>query len=528
MEQRRVAIETFVRFGHSYADTIAELGYPNRQSLRSWWNDYREHGEVRPGKPTREPRFPLEMRQAAVDHYLDHGRSLARTMRAMGYPKSRGCLAGWIDELAPGQRKAAHSAAPGRRRVPLEERIRAVAELESRDGTAAEVADRHGVSRVMPYVWRRQMLAGDNSDAGDGPAGDGRPVSREYDRLPTDEAELAQMALRLRAEVRRPRLELDVRNATLEIVKKDPGTDPNRLTNREKALLVDTLRGRWKLRELLDAVAMAKSSYEYAARAMGRPETEGERAVREAVAAAFEESGGTYGYRRLLPEVSDILGFGVGEWTVRKIMREQGLVACAPRRRRRYSSYVGEVSEAPENTCLDEGGRHRFAADRPNALWVTDITEFRIPAGKCYLSPVIDCFDGMPVGWSIGTSPNAELANSSLLRACAQLGDGEHPRVHSDRGGHYRWPGWVAICEEHGIVRSMSRKGCSPDNSRAEGFFGRLKVEFFYGRGWDGVSMEEFMDMLDAYLVWYRDERRKSDLGYVSPMRYRRELGLAA
>lgn len=528
LEQRRVAIETFIKFGYSYADTIAELGYPNRQSLRSWWNDYREHGEVRPGKPTREPRFTLEMRQAAVDHYLDHGKSLARTMRAMGYPKSKECLVKWIDELAPGQRKVMPSATPGRRRVPLEEKIRAVAELESRDGTAAEVADRHGVARVMPYVWRKQMLTGDNPDVGDEPAGDRRPVSREYDKLPTDEAELTQMALKLRAEVRRLQIELDVRSATLEIVKKDLGTDPNRLTNREKALLVDSLRGRWKLKELLAAVGMAKSSYEYAANALKRPETEKERAVREAVVRAFKSNGGTYGYRRLLPEVNDAPGIKVGEWTVRKIMKERDLVACAPRKKRRYSSYVGEVSEAPENACLDEKGRHHFSADKPNELWITDITEFRIPAGKCYLSPIIDCFDGMPIGWSIGTSPSAELANSSLLRACAQLRDGEHPCGHSDRGGHYRWPGWIAICDEHGIARSMSRKGCSPDNSRAEGFFGRLKVEFFYGRGWDDISMGEFMEMLDAYLVWYRDKRRKSDLGYMSPMQYRRSLGLVA
>ena len=74
----------------------------------------------------------------------------------------------------------------------------------------------------------------------------------------------------------------------------------------------------------------------------------------------------------------------------------------------------------------------------------------------------------------------------------------------------------------------MSRKGHSPDNSRMEGFFGRLKIEFFYGRDWDGVSIEEFMDMLDAYLMWYRDVRLKSDLGYVSPKRYREERGLAA
>lgn len=97
---------------------------------------------------------------------------------------------------------------------------------------------------------------------------------------------------------------------------------------------------------------------------------------------------------------------------------------------------------------------------------------------------------------------------------------------HSDRGCHYRWPGWIGICDEHGIVRSMSRKGCSPDNARAEGFFGRLKIEFFYGRDWSGVALDEFADMLDAYLRWYRDVRLKSDLGYKSPMQYRRDLGL--
>ena len=128
----------------------------------------------------------------------------------------------------------------------------------------------------------------------------------------------------------------------------------------------------------------------------------------------------------------------------------------------------------------------------------------------------------------IGASPDAELANSSLRQACAQLREGERPRGHSDRGGHYRWPGWIGICDEHGIVRSMSRKGRSPDNQRREGFFGRCKIEFFFGRDWRGVSIEGFMEMLDGYLVWYRDKRRKSDLGYMSPMQYRRSLGLVA
>ena len=109
---------------------------------------------------------------------------------------------------------------------------------------------------------------------------------------------------------------------------------------------------------------------------------------------------------------------------------------------------------------------HRFRAGAPNELWITDVTEFRIPAGKTYLSPIIDCFDGMPISWTISATPDAEMANSPLLGACAQLKEGEYPKGHSDRGCHYRWPWWIRICDEHGIVRSMPREGCRPDNAR--------------------------------------------------------------
>ena len=108
---------------------------------------------------------------------------------------------------------------------------------------------------------------------------------------------------------------------------------------------------------------------------------------------------------------------------------------------------------------------------------LTDITEFSIPAGKVYFSPMIDCFDGMPVSWTIGTSPNANLVNTMLDMAIGTLGAEDHPIVHSDRGCHYRWPGWIDRMDEAGLTRSMSRKGCSPDNSACEGFFGRIKNE---------------------------------------------------
>lgn len=104
-EQRKLAIETFIRFDHSYADAVAELGCPTRHSLRAWYKDCLGHGEVRHPKRQREPRLALGMRRAAVDCCLAHEKSLARTMRRMGYPASRECLCDWTGGLAPGQRK---------------------------------------------------------------------------------------------------------------------------------------------------------------------------------------------------------------------------------------------------------------------------------------------------------------------------------------------------------------------------------------------------------------------------------------
>jgi len=141
---------------------------------------------------------------------------------------------------------------------------------------------------------------------------------------------------------------------------------------------------------------------------------------------------------------------------------------------------------------------------------------------------VVDCFDGYVPSWTRGTSPNAELVNSMLDGAVGTLGDGEHPLVHTNRGSHYRWPGWIERMDSAGLVRSMSKKGCSPDNSACEGFFGRLKNEMFYSRSWFGVSIEEFCAMLDDYIYWYNEKRIKMSLGGRSPLEYRRSLGLVS
>lgn len=355
-------------------------------------------------------------------------------------------------------------------------------------------------------------------------------MGKEFDDLPDDIEVLQDMLREAKMQLGKVQLGLDVRQATLEMVKKDQGAEPGLLTDEEKAAMVEALGAEHRLCEVLPVAGMAKSSCEYARSAQAKGEAEGHAAARKAVIEASGAGGGTYGYRRIYAQVNADAGDGaaIGEWTVRSIMEEENLVARAARKKRRYSSYEGEISGAPENLLRDERGGHHFRSNKPNELWITDAAEFRIPAGKAHPSPIVDCFDGMPPSWSISTSPDAGMADSSLLGACKRLGGGDRPEIHSDRGRHCRWPGWIGICDENGLARSMSRKGCSPDDARCEGFFGRLKIEFFHGCDWAGVTIEEFMGMLDAYLRWYRDVRIKGDLDYRSPMQYRRDLGLLA
>lgn len=140
--------------------------------------------------------------------------------------------------------------------------------------------------------------------------------------------------------------------------------------------------------------------------------------------------------------------------------------------------------------------------------------------------PVIDCFDGQVVSWSIGTRPDATLVNTMLDDALDTLNENDKPVIHSDRGGHYRWPGWLARINTSGLIRSMSRKGCSSDNAACEGFFERIKNEMFYGRNWAGITLEKFICSLDRYIRWYNEKRIKLSLGAMSPVKYRQHLGI--
>jgi transposase InsO family protein len=265
---------------------------------------------------------------------------------------------------------------------------------------------------------------------------------------------------------------------------------------------------------------LARSSYFYHCAQLRRPDKYAD--ARIAMSDVFQSNHCCYGYRRLRAALGR-RQVHLSEKVVQRLMKQECLVVAA-NKKRRYGSYLGEISPAPENII------HRdFQADTPNEKWLTDITEFQIPAGKVYLSPMIDCFDGLVVSWTIGTRPDSELVNTMLDAAIQTLAtNANRPLVHSDRGAHYRWPGWLSRMHSAKLIRSMSRKGCSPDNAACEGFFGRLKTELFYPRNWQDITIDQFIQIVDAYIRWYNEKRIKISLGSLSPLEYRESLGITA
>ena len=322
-------------------------------------------------------------------------------------------------------------------------------------------------------------------------------------------------------------LELDnaILEQTIEILKKEPGVDPSDLSNTGKMMVIGASKARFSVSDLCDRLCIARSSYYYSRNAAKRPDPHAD--MRNRIRAIFEQSGMTFGSERIWHSLrvgdDGLDPVIVSEKVVRRLMREEGLVVIYNKKKRTYSSYKGEISEHPGNKVC-----RNFHTDKPNVLWLTDITQFTLPDYKCYLSAIIDCFDGKVTSYRLSKNPDAKLANSTLIQAVGSIRASEHPMLHSDCGCHYRWPGWIGLCEAHGIVRSMSKRACSPDNAACEAFFGRLKNEFFYYRDWDSVSFEEFSDRLDRYIKYYNNDRKKKSLGWMSPMQYRKSLGYAA
>jgi putative transposase len=145
-----------------------------------------------------------------------------------------------------------------------------------------------------------------------------------------------------------------------------------------------------------------------------------------------------------------------------------------------------------------------------------------------YLSPLVDCYNGEVVSYAISTRPQQGLVMKMLDLGKREMNPDDKPIVHSDQGSQYQSPVYVNALKEAGWIQSMSRKGCCPDNSACEGFFGRLKNEFFYNHDFSDYTVGAFATALSDWIEWYNNERIKDSLGYKSPVRYRLENACAA
>ncbi|MET3493983.1 transposase-like protein [Variovorax boronicumulans] len=402
-EDRVRAVQLYIKLGKRVRATIRQLGYPTKNALKGWCREFEQRLDLPVGYAGRPPKYSQAQKEAAVEHYLTHDRCIAATMRALGYP-GRGTLTAWVREALPETMKAlvGRSAPP---RYPEALKHAGVIGLCNREEGAQAVAEKLGVCRPTLYNWKNQLLGRE------APAS----MKRHNNSVPVPEREELERQLEaLQRDIRQLQLERDLLKKANEILKKGLGVDLQLLTNREKTLLVDALKELYGLPELLVQLELARSSYFYH-RARVKV-ADKYLAVRRSISDIFELNHRCYGYRRLQASLARQC-VTISEKVVQRLMKQESSVVSKPKRRR-YGSYLREISPAPENLINRD-----FQAAAPNEKWLTDITEFQIPAGKVYLSPIIDCFDGLVISWSIGEHPNAELVNTMLDAAIETVAD---------------------------------------------------------------------------------------------------------
>jgi putative transposase len=224
----------------------------------------------------------------------------------------------------------------------------------------------------------------------------------------------------------------------------------------------------------------------------------------------FEESDGTYGYRRIHADLA-------AEQTqcspelVRQMMRQEGLVACQPRPFR-----ITTEADAVAAANMPDLVKRDFTADRPGCKFIGDITYIHTWQGFVYLATVIDCYSKKVVGWAIADHMRTELVADALRNAAATTLIEPDAIWHSDRGSVYTSAEFRALVSSLGMRSSMGRTGVCWDNSMAESFFSMLKNERVY-RTVYATKAQARKDLIRYIEGFYNSRRRHSGLGYRRP-----------
>jgi putative transposase len=249
-EDRIRAVELYIKLGKRVRATIRQLGYPTKNALKGWHCEYERRLDLPLGCAVRAPKYTQAQKEAAVEHYLAHGRCFSATMRALGYP-GRVSLTAWVQEAFPETRRAIVGIA-GRPRYPEALKQAGVIGLCSRQESAQAVAEKLGVCRPTLYNWKNQLL---------GP--EAPAIMKSNNNSPPEREELERQLESLQRDIRQLQLERDLLKKANELLKKGLSVDLHLLSNREKTLLVDALKDLHRPPELLAQLRLARSSYFY-------------------------------------------------------------------------------------------------------------------------------------------------------------------------------------------------------------------------------------------------------------------------
>ena len=226
----------------------------------------------------------------------------------------------------------------------------------------------------------------------------------------------------------------------------------------------------------------------------------------------FDDNFGVYGVRKIWIQLNRE-GFGVAKCTVRRLMREMGLRGAT--RGRTFKITTTSDAGAAKPADLVE---RRFCAERPNQLWLSDITYVAAWTGFVYVAFVIDVYARRIVGWRASTSLKTDLALDALEQAIwERLPDRADELIHhSDHGSQYLAIRYTERLAEAGIEPSAGSVGDSYDNALAESIIGLYKTEVIRHRGpWRNLEAVEFATL--EWVDWWNNRRLLQPIGDIPP-----------
>ena len=249
---------------------------------------------------------------------------------------------------------------------------------------------------------------------------------------------------------------------------------------------------------------------------LGRPlSTRAEETERliERIQQIHTESKGSYGSPRITDQLHDE-GFFVSRARVARLMKAIGLSAVSKRKFKVTTDSNHHYPVAPNLLERD------FTVERPNSVWVSDITYIFTQAGWLYLTVIIDLFNRMVVGWAMSSGMSAaETTIAALNHACGRYHPPEGLIFHSDRGVQYACTNFKELLATYKMIQSMSAKGDCWDNAVAESFFATLKKEEVYRTHYQ--NRWQARQSIFSYIeIFYNRNRKHSFLGNKSPVQF--------